>query len=408
MISSLRKAPWASDHHHRGPVAGLLGGLTLALTLLLASCGGVGTGGTGTYAAGPITGLGSIFVAGVKFDDSAALVRDDDGAALSASALQLGVTVEVEGAVTVDVDSTATARAWRVTAGSEMVGPVTMIDSATGVMRVLGQVVRTSAGTAFSADLPGGLSAVTAGAVVRVFGLYDASAGAYLATRIESAVGAPQWRLRGPVSAVDTAAQTLRIGQATLAYGTAAEVPVDLAALATQQPTVRLRLVAGSREPGVFQVLSFAAPSEVPAEAEEFRVSGTVTSFTSASRFSVGGVDIDASAATVTGLDRLKLGALAQVRGPARGGIVQAVTVLLPEPGSLLNGFAFEGPVERLDVAAQTLVIKGSTIWFGRPTPAELQLLPAEAKLSDLAVGRQLRIRAVNANGRLEAVIIKF
>lgn len=389
-------------------MAALCGALTLGLALLLASCGGVGTGGTGTYAAGPITGLGSIFVAGVKFDDSTALVRDDDGDVLPVSALQLGVTVAVEGSATTEVDSVTTAQAWRVTAGSEIVGPVTVVDPAAGVLRVLGQVVGTSGGTAYSADLSGGLSAVTAGAVVKVFGFYDTATGAYLATRIESAAGAPQWRLRGPVLAVDIAAQTLQVGRATLAYGTASDVPADLAGLATQQRTVRLRLVAGSREPGVFQVLSFAAPSEVPAEAEEFRVSAAVTSFTSTTRFSVGEVDVDASAATVTGADRLKLGALAQVRGPARGGVVQAVTVLVPEPGSFLNGFAFEGPVESLDTAAQTLVIKGTTIWFGRPAPAELQLLPAEAKLSDLAVGRQLRVRAVNANDRLEAVIIKF
>jgi hypothetical protein len=67
----------------------------------LAACGGGGdstaapTGTTSTpssvYAAGPITGFGSVIVNGVRFDDSAATITDDDGRTLAESELHLGM-----------------------------------------------------------------------------------------------------------------------------------------------------------------------------------------------------------------------------------------------------------------------------------------------------------------------------
>src|SRR5262245_31816300 len=74
------------------------------LTLLLvAGCGGDGgvdSGGTGaaaSFASGPITGFGSVIVAGVRFDERGATVQDADGNVRPASDLALGMTVEVRG-----------------------------------------------------------------------------------------------------------------------------------------------------------------------------------------------------------------------------------------------------------------------------------------------------------------------
>ena len=80
-------------------------GLPLAagLSVLLAACGGggggdiagVGTGGTGTISStvsvGPISGFGSIIVAGVRFDDTTATVTDEDGTVRSRDDLKLGM-----------------------------------------------------------------------------------------------------------------------------------------------------------------------------------------------------------------------------------------------------------------------------------------------------------------------------
>ncbi|MGE5115419.1 MAG: hypothetical protein ACM3N6_02890, partial [Betaproteobacteria bacterium] len=61
--------------------AGLLALLVALAGAGLVSCGGgVGTGGTGSYGSGPVSGFGSIFVGDIEFDDSAAAIVDDDGA----------------------------------------------------------------------------------------------------------------------------------------------------------------------------------------------------------------------------------------------------------------------------------------------------------------------------------------
>ena len=83
------------------PLLETLGLLALAAVLLssglLSSCGGVGVGGTGTYGSGPISGFGSIWVAGVRFIDTTAEVIDEDGQQLMVSDLKLGATVTVVG-----------------------------------------------------------------------------------------------------------------------------------------------------------------------------------------------------------------------------------------------------------------------------------------------------------------------
>src|ERR1041384_990741 len=64
---------------------------------LVISCGGgVGTGGTGSFASGPITGFGSIIVDGVDFDETLATIDDDGGNGRSRAELHLGTVVEVE------------------------------------------------------------------------------------------------------------------------------------------------------------------------------------------------------------------------------------------------------------------------------------------------------------------------
>jgi hypothetical protein len=58
---------------------------TLSTAALLLACGGggggiagVGTGGTGSFSVGTVTGFGSVFVNGVRYDDDGARLVDDD------------------------------------------------------------------------------------------------------------------------------------------------------------------------------------------------------------------------------------------------------------------------------------------------------------------------------------------
>lgn len=130
----------------------LLVALAATLALLLASCGGgVGTGGTGSfsYAAGPITGFGSIVVNDVHFDESAARVEDADGNVSTRDALRLGMTVDVDGGDIAPATATtsASASATRVRYASEMLGGVGTVDRAALSFTLLGQTVLVDANT---------------------------------------------------------------------------------------------------------------------------------------------------------------------------------------------------------------------------------------------------------------------
>src|SRR5262252_4756184 len=85
----------------------------LAALLLAVACGG-GSGDSNmptgrAFTQGTIMGFGSIIVNGVRFDDSAAQVTDDDGQVHDRSELKLGMNVDVDSS---DIDrGSNTARA---------------------------------------------------------------------------------------------------------------------------------------------------------------------------------------------------------------------------------------------------------------------------------------------------------
>ena len=124
----------------------------VAAASVLVACG-VGSGGTGaSFTSGSITGFGSVIVGGVRYDDSSARVEDDEGAERSATDLRLGMVADID--ATGDYGGKAVAQSIRFR--SELIGPVTAINTATPSITVLGQRVAVLATTVFdSASLPG-------------------------------------------------------------------------------------------------------------------------------------------------------------------------------------------------------------------------------------------------------------
>ncbi len=400
--------PICIDSRNRLRQAALVALLAL-LALQFAGCGGgVGTGGTGTYAAGPITGFGSIIVNDVHFDESTAAVVDDDDGVRQRSELKLGMTVEIDGD-TLRSDSgatafTATATASRVRFGSEIVGPVQSVNATTGVFTVLGQTVRIAVETVFDERLVGGIAALSVGQVLEVYALYDADRGAYNATRIEPrSGGATQWRLRGPVGALDRAAGTLRIGSGTFAFGAAGGVPADLA----PGKLVRLRLTTTLDATGRFSVADFGVALRPPQDRDEARLRGLVTQFSSSVSFQVNGLPVDASAAAFpNGSAGLRLGARVEAKGSARSGVLVAGEVKVETDDEVRDrGFEFKGNIDSVDAAARTFTLRGQTVVTTR---ADLRL--EGGTLADITVGRRVEVRAQLATDRthLEATRIKF
>jgi hypothetical protein len=389
----------------RGPsLTARLAASAAALLALLAGCGGgVGSGGTGTYAAGPITGFGSIIVNGVRFDESAATVLDDDDASRTRGELRLGMTVAVDGG---DVRSDAagrTATATRVRFGSEIVGPVTAVDAAAGTLVVLGQTVAVAVDTVLDDRLSGGIVRLAFGQGIEVYALYDAASGRYKATRIEPRSALTQWTLRGPVAALDSVGKTLRIGGAEFGYAAAAGVPPDLAV----GRIVRLRLQAGVDASGRFTVTSFGTGLRTPEDRDGAELEGLITAITSTASFQVNGLPVDASAASFPdGTSGIRLGARVDAKGRLRNGVLVASTVEIESDERIDDrGFEFKGQIAEVNLVAKTIVVRGQTISWARS-----DLVLEGGTLANLVVGRSVEVKARLAADRstLEATKIEF
>ena len=374
----------------------------LASVSLLPGCGGgVGSGGTGTgsIASGPITGLGSIFVNGVRFDDSAASVRDDDDNPRSSSELKLGMQVEVQADAIVGSGDSRSAKASAIRVGSEMIGPVASLNSSTASLTVLGQTVYTSGETVFDAALPNGLASVSVGQVLEVHAKFDAAVNGYRATRIEPRAGASAWALRGVVATLDTTARVLRVGTASFAYGSATGTPADLAA----GSVVRMLLRTGTDALGRYTVSSFGTAQRTPPDLPQAEFKGFVTRFTSASSFAVNNVTVDASAASFPdGTAGLRLGARVEVEGRIQSGTLVASSVSIENDEVVdRREFEFRGNISAVDTAGRTITVRGETISLAR---ADLRI--DNGTLADLVVGRSVEVKAqlTPQRTRLEAV----
>lgn len=384
----------------------VLRSLLLALAAFLASCGGgVGTGGTGgdatAYAAGPITGFGSVFVGGVRFEDSAATVEDADGRGRSRDELRLGMTVEIDSSAISTDSNGSTASARRIQFESEIQGLVGLVNLNASTFTVLGQTVLVDATTVFDDRIAGGLAGLSTVPAVEVYAVFDAAALRYRATRVEPSSLSGGLRLRGPVRVLDTTAQTLTVGSNSYSYAGASSIPTGLAV----GQFVRLRMTLDS---GRWMVRSFGAVPRLVADGDGVKVEGLVSALTSTSLFSVNGRAVDASAATLlpAGTTGLVVGARVEVEGVVRGGVFVASKVKVVSDTDLQDrGFELIGSITAVNVAQSTITLRGVTV-----STARSDLRIDNGTLANLVVGQAVEVKGGLAADRrtLEATRIKI
>jgi hypothetical protein len=381
---------------------------------LLAACGGGGddagatapptgdgTATTSSYTDGVISGFGSVIVGGVRFDDSAASVSDEDGVAMAAGALRLGHTIEIEGG---RVDrAVGNALALRIRLNSEIKGPVEAVDAAGSTFTVLGQTVLVTTSTLFDETLSGGLPAIALGAVVEVYGILDPANGRVVATRIEAEDGATAYKLRGRITGLDTAARTFSINAAVISYAglPAGQLPPGLA----NGQLVRVRL-ATAPVAGQWVATALRGGRRWPDAILEAKIEGIVTAFDSSASFSVNGLPVNASAASFPdGTEGIVLGARVEVTGTIVEGVMQASQVEIEErrvPGP--RQWDLRGEIGRLNTVDKTFALRGITVWYG----GEVDWRDGSESL--LANGVRVRVRGPLAadRTRLEATRIDF
>ena len=353
-----------------GPAAARLLVQLAAAIGLLAGCGGGGSagpssGGTGaapsSFAAGQITGFGSVIVNGVRYDDSRAVVLDDDGNASSRDELKLGMSVEIQGGATSDDGKGPRCDAREIRHGAELLGPVSAIDAAARTLVVIGQTVRVTDGTVIDDRLVGGFAGIVVGAVLEIHGRLDAAAGVYTATRVSPRLAAEAFRIRGIVSSLDVAAKTFAIGGATISYAGVVPAPSALA----DGARVKVRL-ATTPVAGVWIATRVSDGSHRPDDADEVELEGTITAFTSVTSFSVNGIPVDASHAVLkAGSPVPALGLRIEVKGSAVDGVVVATRLSVEHEDEHENEeIELHGAIASIDTTAKTFVLRGVTVSY--------------------------------------------
>ena len=316
----------------------------LGLAALVAGCGGGttasvgdppggGIGGTGSVAVvaqGPITGFGSIVVNGIEFELGPAAVVYVNGAETSEEDLRMGMVVRVEGQYAPDAAPTplgyTPGQAERVEYASEVKGPADVDDA--GNVSVLGRRVAFSPDTRFEGL--GGPQEIRAGDVLEVSGLV-APDGGILATYVRlERYPSQEVKLRGPVANLDTESGVFEIRGQLVRFGQHTDLRLEL------HDGAEVRVEGWIGPDGVVDAERIEpAPGGLP-DGQRAEVEGVVGWVeVQGSRFSVDGVEVDASGARFekgTWSD-LAPGARVEVEGVMRSGVLVAEEVEIKARG---------------------------------------------------------------------------
>jgi Domain of unknown function (DUF5666) len=391
--------------------------------VLLVSCGGgvgdqasntgnggsgVGSGGTGSYTVGPISGLGSIIVNGVRYDVADATVRSDDGTAVPSSTLDLGMQVEVSGGGLQPgvAGELPTAKATEVRLASALLGPVSAApDAGCACLEVLGQTVSYTDATNMPADL-------AVGEVVEVFGHPDLQQRTLVATRVQRVSDADRpYKLVGRASGddVDTSARTLTVHGPSQAVVLSYADDADLDEVLDEDDTRTVR-VWMSRSATSPTLVKLGLDRPLVTDRDEARLSGLVTSALGSGALAVNGTAVDTSRLSGEALARataLGVGQWVRLTGRLSAGVLVVSELRLSDDDDDESEHDHEGLIElhgrpsaitSIGADLSTMVLRGVTVIF-QPSAAP----------DDLATLRCIEVEAerYDAQGRLEAIEVK-
>lgn len=372
--------------------------LTAALVLTgLASCGGVGSGGSGMTAGGvtdgTVNGFGSVIVDGTRYDDrSASVVSEVAPGSDVISQVKLGHRVSVQ------FEADGVAHAVRVDAA--LAGPVASVDSPNQQFAMLGQTVRVNINGAAGpiTQFGGGyrqLSDVQAGDPVSVHGLLvrQATAYSFQATRIDRLASAPAYlRASGVVTNLGS---TFTLGALAVDASQATLLPADTT-LANGQTVTLLALPTSLQSPTPSTWQLTAAQVRVQAVRDptlERRVSGSVSQLNVQARtFNLAGFTVSYGSASVSPIGTaLADGLYAVVRATAAAdGTLVATSVTVRDAGSDSEAELL-GNITAYNAGSSQFVVRGVAI---DASTALLEGCPASGLANGLFVQVDGRVSA--------------
>jgi len=333
---------------------------------------GAGISGSGK-AVGVITQFGSIFVNGIEYDTSDAVIVVN-GVIATEDDLGVGMVVFIQGTVNEDG---VTGVAEVVIVDDNLKGPISEITSATDEsgalldarqITVLGiDVVIERTGTVFEDTT---FESLSAGDFVEIYGFAE-SGNNIRATRVERenfVAGVTKVEVYGAVNALDTTAETFMLGNYTVNYSAAIFDDIDESTFAdgllvevkgTLASADALSIDATKIEPTGIDGGDAEDNGEVDVDTafgddDEFTTEGTISSYDPATNtFVINGTTIDASSAEfVPGNLILEDGLIVQVEGTFSGDVLIA-----EEIKSRRGRIEIEARISGLDEANQSITL---------------------------------------------------
>lgn len=354
---------------------------------LTAGNGGGGIGGTG-ISMGTITGFGSVWVNGVRYDVSNASFTRDGVSVSGQNDYRIGEVVTITGSINADgVSGVGNS----IEFDNSLEGTVSTVSADGKTLSVLGVTINAD----FLTVLHGfnELIDLQVGNVVEISGyrqLNGIRATSIVLKQPAFIAGQSTLEVKGTVSNVDAATMTFNLGALVVDYSTASLSVSNNVIRAGQFVKVKSRQALQNNRLIASKV---EEEDEFPSynSGQELELEGIVTSFTSSLQFSVNGQAVTTNTNTryENGLaGDVQLNSLLEVEGHIDGNGVLVAEEISIEQGSQSDGYETEGFITAIDLTAMTLIVNGVTILVDNHTSLfdEIDDRYITIQLSDLKV----------------------
>ena len=321
----------------------------LAFAVLCTACGGGGSSGSDNvtgidgsgspvYAAGPITGFGSILMNGRRYIVNSDTAITVDSTSTLQSSLQVGQYVVI---VSNGTDSDGNPIAGQVRSDTLVEGPITAIDVDNNQFTVLNQTITIGDQTVFDDDIAGkAITGLAVDDVVEITGAFSSS-GTVLATRVELDDDNDESKLVGTISDLDVSGRSFTINGQLVSYAGADLDDIPGGSL-SDGDLVKVEGTLNADTLEASEVEGFDDLFEGIDDDDDVEINGPITRFSSATDFDVNGVPVTTDSGTEYedgSADQLALGVVVEVEGEWRNGKLLAEEIEFEEEETIkING----------------------------------------------------------------------